>query len=824
MRLTSPATSAAIVLTLVSCRLDEAGPTRLERASTSSVALGAETTERTGCADLQSGRLITGRFCAANDDTRMFITIQGSSKQIAAVLMFAVLGGWPGQVPEAIETPGPAGAVRRFVRLRDPASSTSLTFSLSELKGDQSLPVSIALVVLLREGTQGLTTLARGSVSRRIDLSPASVAIIGNSGAVLAGAASSTLAGVVVTIPPNALAEETIVAISSADGPVFDGVLAASSIGGTRVGLAVSVTTSEAQLARPAQITLPVALLGRTPIEALRGVIAVRLPQTGILEVLSNDDDAESPLQSYDEIGGTVTVATPGFSTFALVVPRAASTRVRGSANVGCATGTMLNAQVIDDQVVLRSPPRRSPIQAIVVHSTASGKHQSFDDLLAWTYDPNPNCNGSPCPAHYYIDKDGTTFRLVAEDFVAFHAIDNRVPPTYGFLNGVSVGIELFQRGQNGNPPIVWDSPPFEEAQYASLQLLLRGLLERYPGAELLYHSDVDSRRKIDPQEFDRSRIANLPSCSILSWALTLPAHSPPARFIHAMVYDEARGEVVVFGGYPMGALPNLIANDTWVWNGSDWTQRNPPISPPNTYYHAMAYDAARQQVVMFGGVEPGFGVRRFDTWVWDGTTWIQKHPANSPQVTYAMATAYDAARGEVLLFGGVDINGFARNDTWVWDGSNWTLKTPAHSPPVDQWPVMAYDAARAQVVLFGGGEVTSNQPTGTWVWDGVDWTQKNPSTSPPFLAGAAMAYDAARGLVVLFGGYLHGDGSGVSDTWGWNGTNWSQLAPVSSPSPRGYHAMAYDVARGRIVLFGGHSGPCCDASQSLNDTWRWPP
>ena len=77
------------------------------------------------------------------------------------------------------------------------------------------------------------------------------------------------------------------------------------------------------------------------------------------------------------------------------------------------------------------------------------------------------------------------------------------------------------------------------------------------------------------------------------------------------------------------------------------------------------------------------------------------------------------------------------------------------------------------------------------------------------------MAYDAARGQVVLFGGY--GNISEYGDTWVWDGTNWTQKSPAISPSLRESHAMAYDAARGQVVLFGGVG------SHVDNETWVWP-
>jgi hypothetical protein len=78
---------------------------------------------------------------------------------------------------------------------------------------------------------------------------------------------------------------------------------------------------------------------------------------------------------------------------------------------------------------------------------------------------------------------------------------------------------------------------------------------------------------------------------------------------------------------------------------------------------------------------------------------------------------AYDAATGTVVLFGGIDsTGGHLFNDAWVWDGATWTKQTPKTSPPGRAEAPMAYDAATGNVVLFGGaggGHVLND----TWVW-----------------------------------------------------------------------------------------------------------
>jgi hypothetical protein len=56
-----------------------------------------------------------------------------------------------------------------------------------------------------------------------------------------------------------------------------------------------------------------------------------------------------------------------------------------------------------------------------------------------------------------------------------------------------------------------------------------------------------------------------------------------------------------------------------------------------------MAYDAARGEVVLFGGWD---GTLLGDTWTWDGTTWTEEHPAISPPARILMGMAYDPGRG----------------------------------------------------------------------------------------------------------------------------------------------------------------------------------
>lgn len=90
-------------------------------------------------------------------------------------------------------------------------------------------------------------------------------------------------------------------------------------------------------------------------------------------------------------------------------------------------------------------------------------------------------------------------------------------------------------------------------------------------------------------------------------------------------------------------------------------------------------------------------------------------------------------------------------------------------------------------------------------------WTPAG-ALAPSARWGHAMAYDSARNRTVLFGG-SEGDG----ETWEWDGLAWTRRMPAVAPPPRVDHAMAFDEERHVVVLFGGIVD-----HQRANDTWEW--
>src|SRR5262249_14972292 len=153
-----------------------------------------------------------------------------------------------------------------------------------------------------------------------------------------------------------------------------------------------------------------------------------------------------------------------------------------------------------------------------------------------------------------------------------------------------------------------------------------------------------------------------------------------------------------------------------------------------------MAWDAARGRVVLFGG-RSTFDGRIFynlaDTWEWDGETWTAASPTNGPSQRLGHAMAYDAQRGKIVLFGGSNGTGgitgkLTLSDTWEWDGTGWTLAQPLTAPAPRDSHAMAWDRMRSRVVLFGGLLGAAATPNAeTWEWDGAAWSLRASVTSP---------------------------------------------------------------------------------------------
>jgi hypothetical protein len=279
-------------------------------------------------------------------------------------------------------------------------------------------------------------------------------------------------------------------------------------------------------------------------------------------------------------------------------------------------------------------------------------------------------------------------------------------------------------------------------------------------------------------------------------WTQKLLTANPTG--VGTMAYDPSRAQTVLF----------TVNDETWIWNGTDWSL-SPATGPDFESGGQMVYDSVHQHLVLF--VSSGSSA---STWVWNGSGWIDESDA-PVDAGYHFSLAFDAARGLVVEYGGLTPGLQFLDEPWLWDGSTWT-QGPSNSSNSVYGAAMTYDPAQSNTVLFGGVQSTNTgfwlTQNNTWLWNGSSWLQSFPTTVPTPRQNASMVYDDALGEVVMFGGLANDDATPVADnTWLWNGSIWIQEPSASSPPASAFQAMAYDVARGQVVLF------------TNGQTWVWP-
>lgn len=305
--------------------------------------------------------------------------------------------------------------------------------------------------------------------------------------------------------------------------------------------------------------------------------------------------------------------------------------------------------------------------------------------------------------------------------------------------------------------------------------------------------------------------VAHADSGWVCSWEM-LASSGPSPRAEHAMAHHAGSGMTVLFGGEADES--STVYNDTWLWDGVEWTEADLyGPSPSARYGAAIAYDSVRDVVVLHGGTAGG-GVRNDETWEWDGGTWTQIPVSGPGPLTHA-SMVFDSDSGVIVYFGGRAGGNDYRNETWEWDGTDWEQRSVS-GPGARRLHAMTYDNDRGVVVLFGGINVTTNTYyDDTWEWDGDVWTDVS-TPGPEARNGMILTYDANLQRCVLYGG--NGRDTAFGDTWHWNGSTqtWT-LLEMGSPGARYVHAAAFNTGTDEIVMFGGYD-PTTDLY--LGDSW----
>jgi N-acetylneuraminic acid mutarotase len=293
-------------------------------------------------------------------------------------------------------------------------------------------------------------------------------------------------------------------------------------------------------------------------------------------------------------------------------------------------------------------------------------------------------------------------------------------------------------------------------------------------------------------------------------WVQRMPAHHPPARSAHAMVYDAQRARVLLFGGRKestdaLGTWTHF--NDLWQFKNGDWQQVETATAPPAREFAGLAYDADRDRVIMFGGynykADGKTSQAVFDTWEFDGSNWTEVQNVG-PSVNKPLLV-FDAARHETLLLG---IDATAKTLMYRWDvpSKTWKSITPTTLPTCVNEGGAAYQAHNQRVIVTGGVcSTTTPLIDETWEWDGGNWTKLETTATSRFI-GAAITYDVKAERLVRYGGLAAFAERPDSSTYVYRDLRWSYTSPTANPVPRSLPVFRRDPVRNHIWLMGGLS------------------
>jgi hypothetical protein len=151
------------------------------------------------------------------------------------------------------------------------------------------------------------------------------------------------------------------------------------------------------------------------------------------------------------------------------------------------------------------------------------------------------------------------------------------------------------------------------------------------------------------------------------AWTQQFPATSPSARRT-GVTYDAANGTVILFGGDIRNGNrgAGIYLGDTWTWDGVTWTQLFPAVAPAARATTCLTYDANLGAVVLFGGSSDfDSGQAWNDTWTWNGKDWTKRLPATRPPARWVAGLDFDPLTRGLVLFSGENNSGFL-DDTWL--------------------------------------------------------------------------------------------------------------------------------------------------------------
>jgi len=212
---------------------------------------------------------------------------------------------------------------------------------------------------------------------------------------------------------------------------------------------------------------------------------------------------------------------------------------------------------------------------------------------------------------------------------------------------------------------------------------------------------------------------------------------------------------------------------------------------------------------------------------------WVQISPSgNRPTIAGTLATKSSGTRAGMPILFGTNLNVNPNlNETWAFDGtawsliSSWDINSVGHGPNGFRLHPPMGEASGGNLVLFSGGGPNPGGPwnADTWLFDGSNWSQQNPTTSPPARVEANMAFDPVRGRTVLTSGNSTSgpNPTFTNDTWAWSGGNWTALLVGNTANmpvfTTNVSSGAFDSRTGECVFVGNDQSPNAYSLHVLN-------
>ncbi|MFQ6107805.1 MAG: Ig-like domain-containing protein, partial [Thermoplasmata archaeon] len=243
------------------------------------------------------------------------------------------------------------------------------------------------------------------------------------------------------------------------------------------------------------------------------------------------------------------------------------------------------------------------------------------------------------------------------------------------------------------------------------------------------------------------------------TWTQIVTNPTPPSREWPGMAYDSTNEVCVLFGGMNSSG----VLKDTWEYdvNTNSWEETSPFFGPKEMFSSPLAFDSSAAKTIMVG---MDFATEDMETWAYDASldSWtFQVAHGISDRSGHAMA--YDASRDKIVVFGGSYLL-TVLGDTWEFDYAtkSWTdFGTGGPAPRFSH--AMAYDSTANVVYLFGGRDGLSRF-SDTHKREGTSWSVVGVGTSPDARDSTTLVYDTVNGYVIMCCGY---DGSQrFNDTW----------------------------------------------------------